>query len=217
MTGDVTTVVIADDHPVFRKGLRALLEAIDDVAVVGEATGGDEAVALAIELLPDVVVMDVHMPGVNGVEATRRISAVAPNVRILILTMFADDDTVFAAMRAGAAGYVLKDAEHDDIVRSLLAVARGDAVLGPGVAARGRSFFSQSQSSITPFPELTPREMEVLDAMAAGDNNQVIASRLGVAPKTIRNMSSNIFLKLQVADRSQAIVRARDAGLGRPG
>jgi len=211
------TILIADDHPVFRKGLRALLDAIEEVEVVGEATGGEEAVALAIDLLPDVVVMDIQMPGVNGVEATRRIAASAPSVRILVLTMFDDDDTVFAAMRAGAAGYVLKDAEHDDIIRSMLAVARGDAVFGPGVAARVRAFFSGREPSTSPFPDLTPREVEVLDGMAAGENNQTIARRLGVAPKTIRNMSSNIFLKLQVADRSQAIIRARDAGLGRPG
>lgn len=211
------TVLIADDHPVFRTGLKALLDAVGGVEVVGVASGGEEAVTLAIDLLPDVVVMDVQMPGTNGVEATRRIAAAAPSIRILVLTMFDDDDTVFAAMRAGAAGYMLKDAESDDILRSLMAVARGDAVFGPAVAARVRAFFSGAEPSISPFPELTPREMQVLDGMAAGENNQVIARRLGVAPKTIRNMSSNIFLKLQVADRSQAIVRARDAGLGRPG
>lgn len=211
------TVLIVDDHPMFRNGLRALLEAVDKVEVVGEASDGESAIALAVELLPDVVVMDVQMPGINGVEATRQIAIAAPTVRILVLTMFDDDDTVFAAMRAGAAGYLLKDAEHEDVLRSLMAVARGDAVFGPGVAARVRAFFTGREPARSPFPQLTQREIEVLDGIAGGANNQTIARRLGVTPKTIRNMSSSIFLKLQVADRSQAMIRARDAGLGRPG
>jgi DNA-binding NarL/FixJ family response regulator len=210
------SVLIADDHPVFRGGLRALLASTGDIEVVGEATTGDEAVTLAIALCPNVVVMDLHMPGgINGVEATRELAARASAVRVLILTMFEDDESVFAAMRAGASGYLLKDAEQDDVVRSIVAVARGDAVFGPSIAARMRAFFAEERGRATPFPQLTARETEVLDLLAAGHDNATIARRLGVAPKTVRNSVSTIFLKLHVADRAQAIIRARDAGLGR--
>lgn len=210
------TVLLADDHPVFRGGLRALLESTDGIAVVGEAATGDEAVALAVELQPDAVVMDLHMPnGLNGVEATRELTARAPGVRVLILTMFDDDESVFAAMRAGASGYLLKDADQADVIRSIVAVARGDAVFGPAIAARMRTFFTNDRTAASPFPQLTAREAEVLDLVAAGHDNATIARRLGVAPKTVRNTVSNVFVKLHVADRPQAIVRARDAGLGR--
>lgn len=214
---DTTTVLIADDHPVFRGGLRALLASMSGFEVVGEAVAGDEAVALAVELLPDAVVMDLHMPGgINGVEATRQIAEQAPGVHVLILTMFDDDESVFAAMRAGAGGYLLKDAEQADVIRSILAVARGDAVFGPRIAQRVRSFFTSGEPpATTPFPQLTHREVEILDLIAAGENNTSIAQRLGLAPKTVRNSASNIFLKLHVGDRAQAIIRARDAGLGR--
>lgn len=210
------TVLLADDHPVFRGGLRALLSSTDGIEVVGEASTGDEAVALAVDLQPDAVVMDLHMPdGLNGVEATRELAVRAPDVRVLILTMFDDDESVFAAMRAGASGYLLKDAEQDDVIRSIVAVARGDAVFGPAIAERMRTFFTSDRTTASPFPQLTAREAEVLDLVAAGHDNTTIARRLGVAPKTVRNTVSNIFVKLHVADRPQAIVRARDAGLGR--
>jgi DNA-binding NarL/FixJ family response regulator len=209
------TVLIADDHPVFRGGLRALLASTDGIEVVGDAASGDEAVRLAAELRPDVVVMDLHMPGMNGVEATRELVVRASDVRVLILTMFEDDESVFAAMRAGAWGYLLKDAEQDDVVRSIVAVARGDAVFGPAVAERMRAVFASERSPVAPFPQLTARETEVLDLLAAGHDNAAIARRLGITSKTVRNSVSNIFLKLHVADRPQAIIRARDAGLGR--
>ena len=210
------TILIADDHPVFRKGLRALLDAIEEVEVVGEATGGEEAVALAIDLLPDVVVMDIQMPGVNGVEATRRIAASAPSVRILVLTMFDDDETVFAAIRAGARGYLLKGATRAEILRAVRSVAAGDAVFGPGVARRLMTYFARPAPAGVerPFPALTEREHEILDLVARGRSNAEITAHLGLAPKTIRNHVSNIFAKLQVRDRAEAIVRAREAGLG---
>lgn len=213
---DTTTVLIVDDHPVFRSGLRALLESAPDVEVVGEASSGEEAVALAAELLPDAVVMDLQMPGgMNGVQATRQIAERSPAVQVLVLTMFDDDDSVFAAMRAGAAGYLLKDAEHSDVVRAVVAVARGDVIFGPGIAQRVRDHLSGARPPAgSPFPELTVREVEILDLIATGANNASIARRLGIAPKTVRNASSNIFLKLQVADRAEAIIRGRDAGLG---
>jgi DNA-binding NarL/FixJ family response regulator len=209
------TVLIADDHPVFRGGLRALLASMDGIEVVGDAASGEEAVTLAAELRPEVVVMDLHMPGMNGVEATRELAVRAPDVRVLILTMFEDDESVFAAMRAGASGYLLKDAEQDDVVRSIVAVARGDAVFGPAVAKRMRAAFASERGPVAPFPQLTPRETEILDLLAAGHDNTAIARRLGITSKTVRNSVSNIFLKLHVADRAQAIIRARDAGLGR--
>lgn len=209
-------IVLADDHPVFRSGLRALLASTDHVGVVGEASTGDAAVALAVDLQPDAVVMDLHMPGgLNGVEATRELAIRAPDVRVLILTMFDDDESVFAAMRAGASGYLLKDAEQDDVIRSIVAVARGDVVFGPAIATRMRAFFTSKEAAASPFPQLTSREAEVLDLIAAGLDNTTIGRRLQVAPKTVRNTVSNIFMKLHVADRSQAIVRARDAGMGR--
>jgi DNA-binding NarL/FixJ family response regulator len=209
-------VVLADDHPVFRGGLRALLDSTAGIEVVAEASNGDQAIALAVEHRPDVVLMDLHMPGgPNGVEATREVTAKVADVRVLILTMFDDEESVFAAMRAGASGYLLKDAEQDDVVRSIVAVARGDVVFGPAIATQLRSVFAGQREPASPFPDLTAREREVLDLLAAGHDNATIARRLGVAPKTVRNAASNVFLKLQVADRSQAIIRAREAGMGR--
>ncbi len=214
-------VLIADDHPLFRSGLRALLGAVPDTAVAGEATTGKEAIALAAELQPDVIAMDLQMPGVSGIEATRRILDASPHIGVLVVTMFEDDYSVFAAMRAGAKGYVLKDAEEEDMLHAIRAVGKGEAIFSPAVARRVIDFFTGARSeerdrSVPPraFPELTDREREVLDLIAQGLSNPEIASRLYLSPKTVRNHISNIFAKLQVADRAQAIVRARDAGLG---
>ncbi len=214
---DRTTVLIADDHPVFRRGLRALLSSTPDLEVIAEAASGEEAADLAVEHLPDAVVMDLRMPGgMSGVDATARIAERAPGVHVLILTMFDDDESVFAAMLAGAGGYILKDAEQDDVLRSIRAVANGDAIFGPGVAQRVRAYFAGDRPARgSPFPELTAREMEIVDLIAAGENNASIAKRLGIATKTVRNSASNIFLKLHAADRAEVIIRARDAGLGR--
>jgi DNA-binding NarL/FixJ family response regulator len=210
-------VLLADDHPVFRKGLRALLTSLPEATVVAEATDGEHAVRLAAEQQPDIVVMDLNMPGVNGVEATRRITAARPATGILVLTMFDDDDSVFAAMRAGARGYLVKGSDTDEVVRAITAVGNGEAIFGPSVARRILAFLTQPLSAYDEqrFPQLSAREREVLDLIASGAANADIAKRLYLSPKTIRNHISSIFTKLQVADRAQAIVRARAAGLGR--
>ncbi len=212
-------LLIADDHPVFRHGIRALLNAAPGLEVVGEATSGDDAIAKAEALQPDVILMDIQMPGVNGVEATRRILHTSPHMRILIVTMFEDSASVFTAMRAGARGYVLKDAEKDDILRAIQAVGRGEAIFSPGIAARLLDFFATPLPAAPRelFPSLTDREREILHLIAQGHSNNEIARRLSLSLKTVGNYASNIFGKLQVADRAQAIVRARDAGLGRSG
>jgi DNA-binding NarL/FixJ family response regulator len=215
-------VLIADDHPFFRDGLRVLLEATPDTELVGEARSGDEVVALAEELRPDVTLMDLRMPGLGGIEATRRILERTPETGILVVTMVEDDDSVFAAMRAGARGYLLKGADRDEMLLALRAVARGEAVFGPGIARRLIQYFSSPAPAPTRaprsiFPELTDREREILDLVAAGRNNQEIAEALFLTLKTVRNYVSNIFTKLQVADRAQAIVRAREAGMGQDG
>ena len=209
-------LVIADDHPVFRQGLRALLAAVPEVEVVAEAVDGSEAVRLAVDLRPDVVVMDLNMPGINGVEATRRITSDAPGVGVLVLTMFEDDDSVFAAMRAGARGYLVKGADSPDVLRAITAVAQGEAIFGPSVAGRVLGYLTRPLSAHDEqvFPELTQREREILTLIAAGQTNNRIASSLSLSSKTIRNNVSSIFSKLQVADRAEAIVRARRAGLG---
>lgn len=209
-------VVIADDHPVFRDGLRGVLGSLPEMEVIAEAATGEEAVDAAISHQPDVVVMDLHMPGLTGIEATRRIVHQSPHVGVLVLTMFQDDASVFAAMRAGARGYLLKGADKAEIARAIEAIASGEAIFGPAIATRVIEFFSAPQVLGPPlvFPELTEREREVLDLIAQGHNNQAIARKLFVSPKTVRNHVSNIFAKLQVADRAQAIVRAREAGLG---
>lgn len=214
---DPLRVLIVDDHPVYRDGVRALLAATTEMEVVGEADDGDDAVRLAGKLQPDVVLMDIRMPGRNGIEATRAILGQRPGSAILLLTMHDDDDSVFSAMRAGARGYLLKDVAGDELVRAIQAVAGGGAVFGPGVARRLSAFFAAgSGARAVPFPELTEREREVLDRIARGESNAVIAARLGITLKTVRNHASMIFDKLMVADRGQAIVRAREAGLGRP-
>ncbi|NUW39830.1 response regulator [Nonomuraea rhodomycinica] len=208
-------IVLADDHPVVRSGLRALLDSISGLTVVAEAADGHAAVREAVARKPDVLVMDIRMPHLDGIEATRRIAQAAPGVAVLMLTMYEDDDSVFSAMRAGARGYLLKGAQQDEIARAIHAVAGGQAIFGPGVARRVLGFFAAPPVVQEPFPELTDREREVLDLIAAGRPNGEIARRLAIAPKTVANHISSIFTKLQVADRAEAIIRARDAGLGR--
>jgi DNA-binding NarL/FixJ family response regulator len=213
---DPIRVLIADDHPLFRDGLRGLLASRDGFEVVGEAASGQEAVTLAAADLPDVVVMDLHMPGLNGIDATRRIIAASPHTAVLVLTMFSDDDSVFAAMRAGARGYLHKGAGQVEIVQAIQTVARGEAVFGPAIADRVLAYFSSPPPApAEAFPDLTEREREVLELLARGELNAAIARRLGLSPKTVRNHVSNIFAKLQVADRAQAVIRAREAGLGK--
>jgi DNA-binding NarL/FixJ family response regulator len=207
-------VVVADDHAVVREGLRALLGAVDGYELVGVAATGREAVRQAVTLRPDVLVMDINMPEGSGVDATREVVRVAPGVAVLMLTMFDDDDSVFAAMRAGALGYVLKGADPEDIVRAIEAVAAGHAIFGPGVALRAVAYLSAPPADAPAFPSLTARERQVLELIADGLGNAGIAARLGISPNTIANHVSNIFGKLRVVSRAEAIVRARDAGLG---
>lgn len=210
-------VVLADDHTLFRDGMRALLTSIPDTELVGEASTGDEAIDRVAQLQPDVLLMDIQMPGTNGIDATRAILRVSPHIGVIMLTMFEDDDSVFAAMRAGARGYILKGANQAEMLRAVRAVAAGEALFGPTIAQRLIAYFS-SPVVATPhaaFPELTDREREVLALISQGANNTDIAERLFLSPKTVRNHISNIYSKLQVADRAQAIIRARDAGLGR--
>jgi len=193
------------------------VSSLPDVEIVGEAADGAAARREAQLTRPDVVVMDLHMPGTNGVEATRAIRQAVPSARVLVLTMFEDDDSVFAAMRAGAAGYLIKGAQQDEIVRAIRSVGAGEAIFGPTVARRIIDFFASTNPVATdPFPELTAREREVLDLIAAGRANAAIARHLVISPKTVSNHISAIFAKLQVADRAEAIVRARQAGLGNP-
>lgn len=207
-------LLLVDDHPMVLDGLRTLIDSLRLADVVGEASNGEEAVELARELEPDLVIMDLHMPAMNGVEATRQILSSHPDTGILVLTMLEDDDSVFAAMRAGARGYLLKGASQEDIARAVTSVARGEAIFSPGVAGRMMRFFSAPSSQAEPFPQLSDREREVLDLIARGSSNPEIARRLYISEKTVRNHVSNIFTKLQVANRSAAIVRAREAGLG---
>jgi DNA-binding NarL/FixJ family response regulator len=212
----LTRILIADDHALFRSGLRALFESLEGIEVVGEAENGREAVELAEQLQPDIVLMDIQMPGMDGIEATRRLAASRPATAVLMLTMHEDDESVFSAMRAGARGYLLKGAAQDDVSRAILAVGRGEAIFGPAVATQILKFFTTGNRPAEPFPELTAREKEILDLVAAGMSNPEIAQKLFLSPKTISNNVSLIFDKLQVADRSKAIVRARRAGLGDP-
>ncbi|TVY03313.1 response regulator [Cohnella terricola] len=216
-------VLIADDHPVFRYGLRAILLAEEKtMEIVGEATTGEEAVALASQYEPDVILMDINLPELNGIEATRRITAALPRIGILMLTMFDDDDSVFAAMRSGARGYLLKGAEGNEAIRAITAVSKGEAIFSPTIANRLIGFFGtpikrRPSATIPPFPELTDREREVLTLIAQGYSNPAIAERLVLSPKTVRNHVSVIFSKLQVAGRAEAIIKAREEGLGHKG
>jgi len=205
-------VLIADDHLFYREGLRVMLGAVPEIQLVGEATTGDEAIERALALQPDVVLMDLKMPGASGIEATRRIVRENPRIGVLVLTMF-DDDSVFAAMRAGARGYLLKDARLEDVVRAIEAVGRGEAIFSPSIAGRLLAYFANNRPVRTAFPELTEREHEILALIAHGRTNEQIAAQLVVSIKTVRNHVSTIFSKLQVADRAQAVVRAREAGL----
>ncbi len=209
-------VLICDDHPVVRAGLHALLGSLPDVEVVAVAADGRAAVRDVVTLRPDVAILDLSLPGLDGIGATREIARVAPRVAVLVLTMYDDDESVFSAMRAGARGYLVKGVEQEDILRAIRSVAAGEAIFGPGVAQRVLGFLTAPHGPTTvSFPELTRRESEVLDLLAAGLNNAAIAARLDISPKTVANNVSAIFAKLQVADRAQAIIRARDAGLGR--
>jgi len=209
-------MLIADDSAPFRRGLRALLRSVHDIVVAGEACDGDEAVTLAETLQPDVVLMDLHMPGLNGLEATRRILQTSPHIRILVLTMSDDDESVFTALQAGARGYLVKGALKAEILRAIRGVHHGEAIFGPAIAQRLMHYFAAVRPGVPAhaFPELTEREREILTLIAHRLTNAEIAERLVLSVKTVRNHVSNIFTKLQVADRAQAIVRARDAGLG---
>src|SRR5215211_1446612 len=219
MTMEPIRVLIADDHPLYRDGMRGLLDSETGTEVVGEASSGEEAIELAEALKPDVILMDIKMPGINGIEATRHILNTSPQVGILMVTMFEDDDSLFAAMRAGSRGYLLKDSRGEEVVHAIRAVAGGEAIFGPGIAKRLINYFSISNPSAPPraFPELTDREEEILTLIARGHSNQEIAQQLFLSLKTVRNHVSHIFLKLQVADRAQAVIRAREAGLGTKG
>ena len=207
-------VLVAEDHPLFRKGMISLLSSVPEFEVVGEAATGEEAVTRAAQVEPDVILMDLQMPEVNGIEATRRILQQSPNVRILVVTLFEDDDSVFMALRAGARGYVLKDADEEEVVLSIRAIGRGEAIFSPAVATRVLAYFSKPASQPQVFPTLTDREREILKLIARGHPNPSIAKELFLSTKTVGNYVSNIFTKLQVADRAQAIIRAREAGLG---
>jgi DNA-binding NarL/FixJ family response regulator len=211
-----TRVVVVDDQELVRAGFVALLGSHPELEVVGEAGQGEEAVRLVVRELPDVVLMDVRMPVLDGIEATRRITSETPSVGVVVLTMSEDDGTVFSAVRAGARGYLLKGADQEEVVRAITTVARGGAVFGAALARRIAEFFSAVPSGPeTAFPQLTAREREVLDLVAAGRSNAQIAAALYLSPKTVRNNVSNVLTKLQVTDRAQAIIRAREAGLGR--
>ena len=211
-------ILIADDHPLFRAGLRALLESVADTEVVGEAATGEEAVEKALALTPDVVVMDINMPGLNGIDATRGIVDEADDIHILVMTMHDDDEAVFAAIRAGARGYQLKGAAQDETLRAIRSVANGEAIFGPGIADRLQHFLASppTRNPSFVFPQLTDRELEILELLAQHKTNAAIAAELFLSQKTVRNYVSAIFAKLQVADRAEAGLLARTAGLGDP-
>lgn len=214
MNSERIRVLLADDHPVYRDGLAGLLGATTDLTVVGQASTGRRAVTMAESLTPDVVVLDLNMPELNGVDAARQIVATAPHTAVLILTMYDDDALVFQAMQAGARGYVLKSADPDTILAAVRSVARGEAIFGAALAQRLSHWFGTMDGNRGPFAALTPRENQALELIARGWGNPAIAERMGVSAKTVRNLVSNILTKLQVADRAQAIAKARDAGLG---
>jgi DNA-binding NarL/FixJ family response regulator len=215
------TLLVVDDHTLFREGLAALLTAVPETHVLAQAATGHEAIAQAAATNPHIILMDIQMPGLNGIEATRHILAAQPHIGIIMLTMLEDDDSLFAAMCAGARGYILKGADKAEVLRTIKAVARGEALFGPAIAGRLTRFFqrggrvgSEGDTAVSPFPDLTDREHELLTLIAQGHSNNDIASQLHISPKTVSNHISSIFNKLQVADRAQAIVKARQAGLG---
>jgi len=214
-------VLLADDHALFREGVHAILKSVPDIEIVGEAGSGKDAMTLASDLKPDVILMDIQMPDLNGVEVTQRILEAEPDTGIIIVTMLEDDDSLFSAMRAGARGYVLKGADKAEMLKSIRSVADGGALFGPGIASRLLGFFNQKsgqvkhETSSTVFPELTDREQEILAYIARGETNNEIAEQLTISLKTVRNHVSSIFNKLQVTNRAQAAIRARDAGLGK--
>jgi DNA-binding NarL/FixJ family response regulator len=216
---DAIRLLIVDDHALFREGLRALFSAIGDIELVGEAISGQEADRLVEELQPDVILMDIDMPVMSGVDATRSILCKSPSTGIVMVTMLEDDASIFSAMRAGARGYVLKGAQPDELLQTIRAVASGQVLFGPAIANRMMRFFNEQTARFKAslpeeaFPELTRRELEVLELIARGDKNREIAEKLVISDKTVRNHITNIFSKLQVADRAQAIIKARDAGL----
>ena len=213
---DLLRVLIADDHTLFRDGLRTLLATASDTELIGEAATGEEAIVRAASLQPDLIIMDLQMPVVNGIEATRQIMRASPHIGVLVVTMFDDDQSVFAAMRAGARGYLLKGATHDEMLRAIRAVGGGEAIFSPSIAVRLIDYFNniRPNAPLPVFPELTDREREVLNLIAERYKNAEIAAELVISPKTVRNHITNILSKLQVADRAEAILRARQAGLG---
>ncbi|MGK2875528.1 MAG: response regulator [Nocardioides sp.] len=213
-------IVLADDHAVVRDGLAAVIDRLDGFEVVGQAADGLAAVERVQQLKPDVVLMDVRMPGVDGIQAARLLRESVPQTAVVMLTMFDDDATVFSAMRAGARGYLLKDASHLEVTTALTAVTAGQAIFGPGIASRMLAFFAASPTGWRteyPFPQLTPREREILELLALGRRTSEIAGALFLSPKTVSNQLTGIFTKLGVADRTEAVIAARDSGLGRPG
>ena len=213
---EATRVLIADDHTLFREGMEALLDSVGDIEVVATVEDGRQAIAAAAQLQPDVILMDLQMPEVNGIEATRQIIQTSPHIGVIVVTMFEDDNSVFAAMRAGARGYILKGADQNEMLRAIRSVGRGEALFGPTIATRLMNYFTTpAEASRQAFPELTPREVEILELIAQGLDNPEIARRLSISSKTVRNHVSNIFNKLQVTDRVQAALRAREAGMGK--
>ena len=221
MTSSKIRILVVDDHTLFREGLTALLQSAADIEVVGEASSGAEAITLAAELQPDIILMDIRMDDVNGIEATRRIRQAHPGIRVIMLTMVERDDSLLAALRAGAQSYILKGADKKQVLKTIHAVAEGETLFGPEIAQRLGDFFRgldvslMAKAELGPLSELTDREREVLELMARSWNNQQIAAELHISPKTVSNHVSNIFNKLQVTDRVQAIVKAREAGLGK--
>jgi DNA-binding NarL/FixJ family response regulator len=209
------SILIVDDHPLFRKGMRSLLDSMEGIKVIGEAKSGQEAIEMALDIKPDLVLMDLQMPMGNGLSATRELTRAYPDVRILVITLIEDDDSIFAALRAGARGYVLKDADEGEMMRAIRSVGEGEAIFSPAIATRLMDYFTEARTQVPKdaFPELTEREREILRMIARGESNPVIADQLTLSLKTVRNHVSNIYSKLQVADRAQAVIRARDAGL----
>jgi DNA-binding NarL/FixJ family response regulator len=215
---DSIHVLIADDQAITRTGLRTLLESVPDLKIVGEATNGAEVIELAASLQPDVILMDLRMPGINGIEATRRIHRTSPHISILVVTIFADDTSVFPAIRAGARGYLLKDADQTELVQAIKTVVRGGVIFSPGIAHKVLQYLSAPPPNVPKqaFDELTNRERDVLELIARGYTNAEIAEQLGLSPKTVSNNISNVLLKMQAVDRAKLMLLALEAGLGQP-